>query len=109
MNSTVPQSGFIRNGRVAWGKYEGQPLKDVPEPYLHFLIAGSQATVEQLQAELDRRAQIEEASQPTVRRIVDAGYRELAKRCHPDSGGDPDAMRELNAAVSALRALLEGG
>jgi hypothetical protein len=39
------------------------------------------------------------------RKIIEAGYRDLAKRCHPDKGGAPEDMAALNAAVSNLRAV----
>lgn len=35
--------------------------------------------------------------------IVDAGYRALAKKCHPDAGGTDEQMRDLNKAVGKLR------
>jgi curved DNA-binding protein CbpA len=38
---------------------------------------------------------------------VSAGFRELAKRHHPDlNGGDGETMKELNAAVEMLREML---
>ena len=36
--------------------------------------------------------------------VVRAAYRALAARHHPDVGGDPEAMRRLNAAYATLRA-----
>jgi DnaJ-class molecular chaperone len=38
--------------------------------------------------------------------VVQAAYRALASRYHPDAGGDPLAMRRLNEAYETLRAQL---
>jgi curved DNA-binding protein CbpA len=39
--------------------------------------------------------------------IIKTGFRELAKRFHPDVGGDADKMRELMAANEELVDLME--
>jgi curved DNA-binding protein CbpA len=41
------------------------------------------------------------------RKIIEAGYRALAKRKHPDKGGKPEAMAALNQAVTNLRNLVD--
>lgn len=41
------------------------------------------------------------------RKIIEAGYRQLAKRNHPDKGGSPETMAALNSAVKNLRAVDE--
>ncbi|MDQ3695452.1 MAG: J domain-containing protein [Chloroflexota bacterium] len=35
--------------------------------------------------------------------LIEASYRIVAKRVHPDCGGDAEAMRQLNAAIALLR------
>ncbi len=40
-------------------------------------------------------------------RLIEAGYRALARKNHPDRGGSTDAMQALNAVVAKLRAALE--
>ena len=35
--------------------------------------------------------------------VAEAAYRALAKEAHPDAGGSPELMTELNAAIGALR------
>lgn len=41
---------------------------------------------------------------PTApRALVEAAYRVLTRECHPDVGGDHEAMVRLNAAIEALR------
>lgn len=37
------------------------------------------------------------------RDVVDAAYRTIAKRTHPDAGGSVEAFREVQAAYDALR------
>ena len=36
------------------------------------------------------------------REVIDAVYRVLARRYHPESGGDPEAMQRLNAAYKQI-------
>jgi len=38
-----------------------------------------------------------------MRLIVTTGYRQLASKHHPDHGGQPRHMQQLNAAVELLR------
>ena len=40
--------------------------------------------------------------------LVDPAYRTLARRCHPNTGGTDEAMRALNKARDALKALVVG-
>lgn len=35
--------------------------------------------------------------------LVEASFRILAKRCHPDQGGDAEAFREINEAIEIAR------
>ena len=39
--------------------------------------------------------------------LIEAGYRALARKNHPDRGGSTDKMQALNAVVTKLRAALE--
>lgn len=100
--------GILSNGRFLWGKYKGEPVRDVPDEYLIYIIGSSEATIDQLQQELDRRAQVASASQSWAQRIVEAGFRTMAKQHHPDHGGSHSDMQELNAAAAALREIVRG-
>src|SRR6516164_359460 len=40
--------------------------------------------------------------------IIDAGYRVMAMKLHPDHGGSNEAMRRLNAVRNALKRLAKG-
>jgi len=42
-----------------------------------------------------------------ARAIVETGLRELAKKCHPDVGGNVDDMKTLNQAADQLRQMLK--
>ena len=53
--------------------------------------------------ELDRRAAIQNASESLVERIVSEGYRQLAKRAHPDAGGTAEDMKALGQAREWLK------
>ena len=89
---------------LRWGKYKGQQLASVPAAYLEYLVSSAKQTVAECEAELERRRMTEEASLTMVERIVEAGFRELAKKIHPDvEGGDTASMRELLSAREALR------
>jgi hypothetical protein len=41
-----------------------------------------------------------------VHDVIDAGYRAMAKKLHPDVGGDHDAMLALGEACEILRRYL---
>jgi hypothetical protein len=93
--------------KLKFGKYRDSDIQDVPSEYLSFLIASARETVESCQAELDRRELVEQAQMPMIRRLVESGYKTLAKQVHPDAdGSDGREMTELNAAVQALREMV---
>jgi DNA-binding FrmR family transcriptional regulator len=89
-----------------FGKYKGEPISSPPSEYIEFLIQSATETIEDCRQELERRAQVEEANKSVAEKIVEAGYRELVKRHHPDLGSDGEMMRELNSAVAALREMV---
>ena len=106
---------------MRFGQYRGWPLEELPDDYLRWL-----GTIElrppldgAVRAEVRARRyrtyehppaphdgitlRISVAHAPLVRDLVDTGYRTLAKRLHPDQGGDAGQMQTLNAAVAHLR------
>jgi Putative quorum-sensing-regulated virulence factor len=91
---------------MKYGKYAGHDIRDVPTEYLEWLLESQKSTGEQIEGELERRRLAEEANQSWLEKVIGAGYRSLAKQHHPDRGGDPEAMKELNAAVAKLRGML---
>lgn len=93
-------------GRMAFGKYKGTMFCDVPLDYLIFLAESNRKKTKQLEDEIERRQLVEEANETIAEKIVNAGYRALATKCHPDAGGDPEAFRRLTASKEVLKELL---
>ena len=80
----------------------------MPESYLQFIIATNQNTIDAFQAELDRRSRAAEASLSWAQKIIEAGFRELVKKHHPDvnNGSGSAETREILATVDKLRELV---
>ena len=101
---------------MPWGKHRGTPLSQVPAGYLWWVIEASNAGADLragVRRELARRlgAEIDPAPGPllplppddpqtctAVRDLVALGYRALARRSHPDTGGNHNAMLAATAA-----------
>lgn len=92
---------------LAFGKYNGMDLRDVPRDYIDWLLEKRREDVKVYEDELTRRDLVEQASQSVVERIVQAGYRELAKKAHPDTGGTTADFQALQAAHEQLKAILK--
>jgi hypothetical protein len=90
-------------GKLGFGKYADLELSVVPEEYLHWLIKNSRDRLEVYEGELLRREMVKDASMSWVERIIKTGFSELAKRHHPDAGGNGQDMVALNAAHERLR------
>ena len=68
--------------------------------------AHAREEVADLKAELARRDQVEDGDLSWAERIVQAGFRTLAKQHHPDHGGSNEQMRELLGANAELQRVL---
>lgn len=90
---------------LRFGKYKGQQITDVPTEYLEWLVQQNKNTLADIEEELERRVAAESANLPIIQQVIQAGYRALAKQHHPDVGGDPSKMKEVNNAVEYLRKL----
>jgi hypothetical protein len=116
-------------GAMPFGRYRGCPIEEIPGDYLAWLLD----TVElrpwlrgAVHRELDHRAgrchedrgssaplpaspgiRIRQEQLPLARRLIDAGYRALAKKIHPDVDGDFRQMQALNALAESLRAQID--
>ncbi len=89
---------------LRYGKFKGKDIRDAPAEYLEFLLESAERTRVEVREELARRRSLEEADLSWAQQIIETGYRELARRHHPDLvGGDGKAMRSINATVEALR------
>src|SRR5215471_6511940 len=96
-------------GLLLFGKYRGFHVSspEIPTEYLEWLLSAQETLIAQLKDELSRRERAAEENQSWAARIVQAGFRELAKRHHPDQGGKSEDMRDLIAANEQLKASLE--
>jgi len=88
---------------LSFGKYKGQDLSSVPEDYIEWLVDKARNDVATYEGELERRILIREADETIAAQIVEAGFKVLAKKYHPDVGGDPAKMRELLATREKMR------
>ena len=89
--------------KLGFGKYADTELGVVPEEYLNWLIKNSRDRLNVYEAELLRREMVKDASVSWVERIIKIGFNELAKRHHPDAGGNGSDMTQLNAAYEKLK------
>lgn len=92
---------------LAFGKYKGQLLEDVPDNYLEWLdeqewVKG--LTRQALDAELKRRfLKSGYTPEPPGFSCISSLYKELAKKYHPDKGGSNEAMQAINEFYTALK------
>lgn len=116
--------------KMPFGKYVDMPLPEVPEWYLRWLSEQEWLrdplradVLEELRSrdadeddEDDDRDEdrtddtgprhhddLADDARQWACAIVDAGYRALARRHHPDVGGDTARMQQINAAAEWLR------
>ena len=92
--------------KMTFGKYAGQPLSAVPLDYIEWLIDDGEKRVALFTAEVKRREAQEAATLPMTEALVEAGYKALAQKYHPDKGGDAATFQELAGARELLRTTL---
>lgn len=92
---------------LEFGKYRGWDIEEVPRDYLEWLLDRADKQAEMLRGELERRDMVEAATESMIEQVITQGYRALAKKHHPDYGGDTEQMKEVNAAVAALRSMVK--
>lgn len=95
---------------MLFGKHRGMPLHQLPDEYLSWLAGLDTLRSplrEAVHAEKERREGARTLDPKIALEIVNAGFRTLAKRNHPDLGGQHVAMQKLNAAHVWLRAQVE--
>src|ERR1700677_3442017 len=95
---------------MPFGKHNGQPMCDIPTPYLAWVLRDCESAEwwlrEAVQVELDARIH---DSQPVTTRhahpkeeavsvgaVIKSWWREMALRHHPDRGGDTRVTQALN-------------
>ena len=103
--------------RMPWGKHKGEELGEIPCGYLAWVLEESDIEEPYRSAvkdELIWRLSLEPTAPPpalappeeiadTVRTLIEAGYRALTLRHHPDRGGNTERMQHVNAAHSWCR------
>jgi hypothetical protein len=100
--------------RMPFGKHRGIPLEELPDTYL-FWLYGLADLREPLRTfvNLEYRRRCEppprfappalSCGDPLVAELLEAGYKSLAKKYHPDRGGDLSRMQQINVAMDELR------
>lgn len=99
---------------MRFGKYRGTPIQALDDGYLAWLARQNWINAdlrEAVEAEITNRGEgtghprprLESAPPDVVDELIQAGYRALAKKYHPDVGGDTERMQQINRAVDALR------
>lgn len=97
---------------MPFGKYEGWELAELPDDYLSWLY-----TLDDLRyplkgavaAEVRRRSAeesvlaIEWAELPILEEMLEAGFKVLLRKHHPDAGGDTAQMQNLNVLMASVR------
>ena len=92
---------------LLFGKYKGQDTRNVPASYLEWLEGVQSSDLDQLRDAMEARGLRthrpysrvsfrNEPKTPQLVELVEAGYRTLAKKLHPDVGGDNLRMQQLN-------------
>lgn len=92
---------------INFGKYAGTELSAVPKDYIDWLITSREKDIKVYKDELARRDLVENASTSTVELIIKEGYKAMAKKSHPDTGGSDKQFREVQAAFAQLKVVLE--
>lgn len=105
--------------KMPFGKYRGVELTDVPFEYLSWLIEQDflrEPLRTLAEEEFDRRT-YQPLTEPlplpidcaVAEELLSAGLRVLAKKYHPDLGGNAAEMVALNNCVDWFRSKLKGG
>ena len=109
--------------RMPFGKHEGKPIRDIPEPYLRWVLREIQDLDPWLRRVIgeslesrhrEQRGQRQQQDAPPsrtsndvvlrddLRNIVRSWYRGLANDYHHDRGVDQQVMQALNVARDRL-------
>lgn len=96
---------------MPFGRYVGQPLREVPDDYLTWL-ARSIELYEPLKsavvAEIHYREQPQRPNPAGQQLDVRAWFRRMSLQFHPDHGGSAEAMKALEAGRKLLEEMLGG-
>lgn len=92
---------------MPFGKYKGLPLSQLPDDYIEWLIREFRPK-EPLMTKLKMELQWRAPAPASMLEVVNAGYKTLAMKYHPDKGGTNEQMKSLNNSVECLRRMLKG-
>ena len=88
---------------MPFGKYIGWRISDLPAEYFDWLLTIElRDPLRTAVFEDARRRQHSGPDPATVEDVIAAGQRALARRHHPDAGGDHEAMLKVRAAADWL-------
>ena len=94
--------------RMPFGKHKGERLEDIPDDYLEWLLL-------KIDLRADTRMHVEAEyrlrngpppSAGSLLDIVNAGFRALALKYHPDHGGDSESMRLAIESCEFLKRMI---
>ena len=114
---------------MPFGKHKGRNFDQIPVDYLNWLLrqkwlqAGIRREIEEYLEDPEAEADDKQWRQPPpppsnggssklgftaeeqadLKLILQAGFRALALKCHPDTGGSNGAMQRLNLLAAKLR------
>lgn len=118
---------------MPFGKYKGWKIWNLPDEYLEWLISrdiyepllsnirkewesrqagyrrdfhGQYRSKQHWEPFGQSRASLQPKEREMVIAVIDAGYRAVSKKVHPDLGGSHDDMVALNRAIEQLRTWL---
>lgn len=106
---------------MPWGRYRGHPVETLPAGYIVWALETATLTddlAEALRGELlarfgapprSMRALPAPEIADAAGELIHAGYRALARRAHPDTGGSHEAMLAVQAAREWLDTVLRQG
>ena len=105
--NTTTQKGYV----FQFGKYKGMSIENdsvIKESYLEFLISSNKSLIKECEKELERRRSLEYANDTMIGKVIEAGFRAMAKELHPDTGsGTTEEFMELQGARTVLREIAE--
>jgi hypothetical protein len=102
-------------GAMPFGKFKGRRIADLPDAYVSWLLATnflreplrSAVLAEAVARGLVGGVPTASPARPRrVAEVIEAGWRQLALRHHPDRGGDHGVMVEIIEARDFLRSLV---